>query len=231
MIELCSVAKCTKWGCGCMCCAGKWDNHTDTYTQDVGGGDPSVQGDSWGWSKRDRQMAIRTTRKRGLAGYMDALSRKNALTGCYAKMMNGIGCNEDYVLTSDEVKKAAHFVEHKASFVGLTNRFEESVCLFHAMYGGLVYHFETKDFVMNHGKHEELHDEAPLGDWQDAEDDIVFAAASRKFADSMATHYEQVNACIRTVNKWVAEDWNNGVYEPSEEKIKEDGHPLVVGDP
>ena len=231
MIELCSVAKCTQWGCGCMCCAGKWDNHTDTYTQDVGGGDPSVQGDSWGWSKRDRQMAIRATRKRGLAGYMDALSRKNALTGCYAKMMNGIGCNEDYVLTSDEVKKAAHFVEHKASFVGLTNRFEESVCLFHAMYGGLVYHFETKDFVMNHGKHEELHDEGPLGNWQDAEDDIVFAAASRKFADNMATHYEQVNACMRTVNKWVAEDWNNGVYEPSEEKIKEDGHPLVVGGP
>ena len=212
----------------CMCCAGKWDEWT---IQNVGHGDASVQGNSWGWSQSDRQLAVDATKERGLAGYMDVLGRRNALTGCYAKMMNGIGCNEDYVLTSDEVKKAAHFVEHKASFVGLTNRFEESVCLFHAMYGGLVYHFETKDFVMNHGKHEELHDEGPLGNWQDAEDDIVFAAASRKFADNMATHYEQVNACMRTVNKWVAEDWNNGVYEPSEEKIKEDGHPLVVGGP
>jgi|TARA_B110000196_G_C20938889_1_gene563635 hypothetical protein len=165
-------------------------------------------------------MAVRATRKRGLAGYMDALGRKNSLTGCYAKMMNGIGCNEDHKLTSDEVQTAAHFVEHKASFVGLTNRFEESVCLFHAMYGGLLYHFETKDFVINHGKHEELHDESVLGDWQDEEDNIVFAAASRKFADSMAAHYEQVNACMKTVNAWVDEDWKNGVYEPSEEKIE-----------
>merc|ERR1711865_452303 len=83
-------------------------------------------------------------------------------------------------LTSGEVQTAAHFVEHKASFVGLTNRFEESVCLFHAMYGGLLYHFEAKDFVINHGKQEELHDESVLGDWQDEEDNLVFAAASRK---------------------------------------------------
>jgi len=32
----------------------------------------------------------------------------------------------------------------------------------------------------------------------------------------MATHYEQVNACLRTVNAWVDEDWKNGVYEPGE---------------
>ena len=99
--------------------------------------------------------------------------------------------------------------------MGLTNRFEESVCLFHAMYGGLLYHFEANDFVIHHGKQEELHDESVLGDWQDEEDNVVFAAGSRKFEEDLAAHAEQVRSCLTTVNAWVDEDWDNDVYMPS----------------
>jgi hypothetical protein len=214
-IEICSVRQQPQ----CMCCAGKWDNAT---IQTVGGGDASVQGNSWGWSQNDRQLAVDAAKERGLAGYMDVLSRKNSLTGCYAKMMNGIGCNEDYKLTSDEVQTAANFVEHKASFVGLTNRFEESVCLFHAMYGGTLYHFEAKEFVMHRGESRELHDESVLGDWQDEEDNVVFAAGSRKFEEDLAAHAEQVRSCLTTVNAWVDEDWDNDVYKPSANRFSAD---------
>ena len=197
----------------CMCCAGKWDDWT---IQNVGHGDASVQGNSWGWSQGDRQLAVDATKERGLAGYMDVLGRRNALTGCYAKMMNGIGCNEEYQLSADKVQKAADFVEHKASFVGMTGRFEESICLFHAMYGGTLYHFEAKEFVIARGEPREPHDESALGDWEDEEDNVVYAAGSRRFAKDLAAHDEQVRSCMATLKAWVDEDWSDDDYRPSE---------------
>ena len=210
-IDLCSHRECDQYGCGCLCCAGKWEGND---ANKWGGGDFAAQGDSWGWSKTTRWKTVRQTRKRGLEGYMDVLNRSNALKGCYAKMMNGIGCNEEHNLTDQEVQGAADFVEQKASFVGLTSEFEKSVCLFHAMYGGPMYHFEVKDFIIKHGEAEEPHDESALGGWQDEPDNVVYEAALRRFKAQWEAHKPQATICMNTVRKWVNEDWKSGSYKP-----------------
>ena len=52
-------------------------------------------------------------------------------------MLLGYFCNENIVLTREHVE-AAKQVLQRVAFVGLTDFYAESICLFHQMYGGVV---------------------------------------------------------------------------------------------
>lgn len=63
------------------------------------------------------------------------------ILSCSTKMLLGKMCAQEYKVTNDDLRTAINNL-HSLAFVGLTEAFNASVCLFHLMYGGPVYPFE-----------------------------------------------------------------------------------------
>eukprot|EP00730_Choanoeca_flexa_P005443 TRINITY_DN11943_c0_g1_i5.p1 TRINITY_DN11943_c0_g1~~TRINITY_DN11943_c0_g1_i5.p1 ORF type:complete len:174 (+),score=22.16 TRINITY_DN11943_c0_g1_i5:155-676(+) len=57
------------------------------------------------------------------------------LKGCQVKLLTGAGCAENITVTEDRIQLAMKRLEEIA-FLGLTDEYDASICLFHAMYGG-----------------------------------------------------------------------------------------------
>ena len=72
-----------------------------------------------------------------------------------------------------------------AAFVGLVERWEESVCLFHKLMGGLPSAQEMKDIHPGVGKRDEsqLYDESRVlaAGWHDEADEALYAEAQVVF--------------------------------------------------
>lgn len=61
------------------------------------------------------------------------------LRGCMTKMVLGRQCSEKYQLTHADLQEAKRIVSEELAFVGLTERWHESVRLFHSMHGGILH--------------------------------------------------------------------------------------------
>lgn len=105
-----------------------------------------------------------------------------------AKMLLGRHYRDERVVTIREAHRAAGIVRRMA-FVGLTEQFELSVRLFHARFGGVPHRAQFANVrpglrrVAGVDKRAETfrYDERVFGGWRDAADEIVYAAASRRF--------------------------------------------------
>jgi len=60
----------------------------------------------------------------------------SAVEGCSVKMINGRACGDPQPVTNSMVYKAMSRIDEGFAFVGLTEEWELSVCLFHRMFGG-----------------------------------------------------------------------------------------------
>ena len=58
------------------------------------------------------------------------------MRGCQTKMVLGVPCSAPYTLNASLFAEAARRVRRHFLFVGLTERFDESICLFHVRFGG-----------------------------------------------------------------------------------------------
>ncbi len=67
------------------------------------------------------------------------------IQGCQTKMLLSEYCAIDMSITNDDFNKAARILSEFA-FVGLTEAYNMSVCLFHHMYGGPLHDFEFSSF-------------------------------------------------------------------------------------
>jgi len=61
------------------------------------------------------------------------------LRGCMTKMILGKQCSERYKLTIADLQEAKRILRNEFAFVGITEKWDESVRLFHGMYGGKMY--------------------------------------------------------------------------------------------
>lgn len=88
----------------------------------------------------------------------------------------------DFDYGFDRVKEAVANIRHLA-FVGLTEEWDESICLFHRMFGGRLHPAELKDFHQGEGRSDNSadYDEAELGGFRDEADEAVYAAAKARF--------------------------------------------------
>lgn len=64
------------------------------------------------------------------------------IKGCQTKMVLGVPCAAPLRLNATLLNEATRRLLHDFAFVGLTDRWNASVCLFHAKYGGDVYAVE-----------------------------------------------------------------------------------------
>ena len=61
------------------------------------------------------------------------------LRGCMTKMVLGKKCAEKYKLTTTDLEEAKRVVRQELAFVGITEKWVESVRLFHGLYGGSIH--------------------------------------------------------------------------------------------
>jgi hypothetical protein len=61
------------------------------------------------------------------------------LRGCMTKMVLGRQCSEKYKLTIADLQEAKRIISQEFAFVGITEKWDESVRLFHGLHGGNMY--------------------------------------------------------------------------------------------
>ena len=61
------------------------------------------------------------------------------LRGCMTKMILGRQCSERYKITIADLQEAKRIVRNEFAFVGITERWDESIRLFHGMHGGKMF--------------------------------------------------------------------------------------------
>jgi hypothetical protein len=109
------------------------------------------------------------------------------ISGCQTKMILGRTCASPRVLTVAEVRRAISILRHDFAFVGLTEDYDESVCLFHRKLGGLPAWAEFLNVRPGRGSGPEAYDEAPLAGFVDVADEALYAAAKQIFEDMQRT--------------------------------------------
>jgi len=100
------------------------------------------------------------------------------IKGCMTRMLTGGSCADDGASKGTPFPvntQAAIAAVNRLAFLGLTEEWNDSVCLFHKMFGGRVTQAEFKNF------HPSLH-ETPDADIIDHEDEPVYLAAKARFA-------------------------------------------------
>lgn len=194
--------------------------HSHLWQETGGGKDPGMTkccgigtawshtGNSWGWDRTTRFAALNATCgqngdfSRSLGALLRALEARSALHGCMTKMVLGRGCHERRELGSADVALASSALRSPAFFVGLSERYVESVCYWHARFGGPVYHFEVAPEVL--AASHRRHDESALAIAGFASVDSGFdgelvRSAKAHFADELAAHAREVRACAAAV--------------------------------
>lgn len=136
-------------------------------------------------------------------GQAACYARFSGIAGCMARMLTGGSCAESYAARNGEAFDSgrAHVAGAIAalsqmSFVGLTEEWDESVCLFHVMFGGRLDPFELKNFHSHRSSNNFLYDEGVLDGFVDEADEEVYRAAKKRF-DQLRLQYvgNKTSAC------------------------------------
>mmetsp|Transcript_65886 Transcript_65886/g.212526 ORF Transcript_65886/g.212526 Transcript_65886/m.212526 type:complete len:283 (+) Transcript_65886:75-923(+) len=100
------------------------------------------------------------------------------VSGCAVRLMTGYPCGKGPI----NVDEALHNLHTMFAFVGLTEEWDLSVCLFHRMFGGACHPREFIN-VRPGGSHKpgEAYDVAVLDGFKDEPDGILYAEANKTF--------------------------------------------------
>mmetsp|Transcript_38502 Transcript_38502/g.68899 ORF Transcript_38502/g.68899 Transcript_38502/m.68899 type:complete len:328 (-) Transcript_38502:36-1019(-) len=102
--------------------------------------------------------------------------------------------------TMDMAQEAARRVREGFAFVGITEQWDLSICLFHAMFGGpcLAVEFEDTRSTLANKSAEDLYDTAPLQGFKDHVDGLVYQEALRVFSDNVQKYNVSFETCRHT---------------------------------
>ena len=140
--------------------------------------------------------AQRLAMRRACRGDPGAYARWPGIAGCATKMILGWSCASDRALRPADVSRAVRVMRDHFAYVGLTEHWETSVCVFHRMMrqpGGP----SPSELALTHLGPLRTHhstpaafeyDESPLRGFTDEADEAVYAAVSERFwADARRT--------------------------------------------
>ena len=110
---------------------------------------------------------------------------------------------EDVLLTSDAAVALVRDDDGLA-FVGLTERYVESVCLWHALFGGPLWQFELRSSL---GRAPQQYDERLLEHFAaDDTDQAVYEAAVLRFERDLSANRHAVDACLAGAKQELARE-------------------------
>jgi len=105
-----------------------------------------------------------------------------ALAGCTTRMILGHACGNPFHIDEPKMDKALQVLEREFAFVGLTEEFDLSVCLFHKMFGGSCHRREFLNIRPGTYHDEQGYDAAGiLNGFKDEIDGKLYANAKRIF--------------------------------------------------
>ena len=142
--------------------------------------------------------ARRAEMQRAIGSSAAKYARWPGVAGCMTKMLLGLPCASTRPLRQPNATRAALVVRERLRFVGLTDEWERSVCLFHAMLRGGAPALPTELARTHVGVARPrggtgAYDEASLDGFVDRHDEVVYAAARQRFADDL----KRVGTCGR----------------------------------
>eukprot|EP00440_Ansanella_granifera_P011921 gb/GFBE01012958.1/.p1 GENE.gb/GFBE01012958.1/~~gb/GFBE01012958.1/.p1 ORF type:complete len:425 (+),score=64.11 gb/GFBE01012958.1/:1-1275(+) len=158
--------------------------------------------------RRPNQRLISAYHARHVSGFGDVetelwmtcsdaacFARFPGVAGCMTRMLTGGTCADSLQQTdlADRADQAVEALQHLA-FVGLTEEWDESVCLFHVMFGGSMNSAELKDVHMSRGSADD-YDESELDGFVDDADEKVYAAAQARFNELKKQYVGGGSAC------------------------------------
>merc|ERR1712070_1213448 len=122
---------------------------------------------------------------------------------CMVKMLNGWHCqtwmNPVRVnVTVEMVSTAIERLNYGFAFVGLTEEWALSVCLFHAMFGGDCHPREFVNTRLGLKRDVERYDTSALRGYRDEYDGAVYEHSVRLFRAALDVYGVNVDSCART---------------------------------
>lgn len=121
-----------------------------------------------------------------------------SVAGCSVRMMNGEACGANTSTTGDMVTYAIQRLDDGFSFVGLTEEWALSVCLFHAMFGGECHEREFRNVHPGERQGDLAHDTSELGDWVDPWDGALYEHAYSTFWNNIAKYGVTPDTCTKS---------------------------------
>jgi len=102
-----------------------------------------------------RQLIGKAVRGQNRGTQFEMYYKFGELLGCQTKMVVGYRCASHSVLTKSHLKKAKQRIK-RMRFVGITNDWNRSICLFHKQFGGQIFDVEYRDERAGHYKKHEF---------------------------------------------------------------------------
>eukprot|EP00913_Durusdinium_trenchii_P020343 g19111.t1 len=139
----------------------------------------------------------------------DLTEGRVSIAGCTARMLTGGSCAESAadrsLLSSFDGGKARleEALKMEMTFLGLTEEWDLSVCLFHRMFGGSVSAAQLVDFHQG-SLHQDAWAEkglAQLAGFIDEVDEEIYEAASKRFHELLRLHVGDLNICDTLVQQ------------------------------
>eukprot|EP00427_Karlodinium_veneficum_P009476 CAMPEP_0169077238 /NCGR_PEP_ID=MMETSP1015-20121227/8771_1 /TAXON_ID=342587 /ORGANISM="Karlodinium micrum, Strain CCMP2283" /LENGTH=410 /DNA_ID=CAMNT_0009136747 /DNA_START=33 /DNA_END=1265 /DNA_ORIENTATION=+ len=124
------------------------------------------------------------------------------IAGCATRMLTGQKCaNESSVIWPERITQAIETV-HSMAFVGLTEQWNESICLFHLMFGSRLHPAELKDYHPTHVAEESITKEhLELSAYVDEADEAVYAAAKARYNALFSQHVPKGSSACTTLHE------------------------------
>lgn len=139
---------------------------------------------------------------------LDLLGYANAIAGCSVRMMNGRKCGDQVNVTQAMVSTALQRLDGGFAYVGLTEEWALSVCLFHLMHGSHCHKREFQDVRPGAQHAESAYDTSDLKGWKDAFDGPLYNKAYVIFWANVAKYGASRETCSKTCPD------ANGAFDP-----------------
>lgn len=114
------------------------------------------------------------------------------IAGCTARMLTGLDCADGNADPDSFDGGASHLEDalkniDRMAFVGLTERWDDSICLFHRMFGGRMSTAQMVDFHQG-SSNGNAYDESELDGFIDSVDEKIYATAKTRFEALLSEH-------------------------------------------
>lgn len=117
------------------------------------------------------------------------------LTGSGPRPFPCLGMYPQPTPTSDDVSVAIHMLHDGFAFVGITDQWALSVCLFRAMFGGQCATSDFADTRPGDNSSSHVYDTSELYGWTDAWDGPLYAEASSMFEHTRSAYGVDSHSC------------------------------------
>ena len=164
-------------------------------------------GGGWGWEPKDRRK-LKSKMAQGdpfdaLQIFMKAAPPEN----CMTNMLLGQGClnrtDAARALVADEGvrRRVTDFVATGMAFVGILEKYDESVCLWHARFGEPLWTTEIQ--ARGEGS---LYDSSPYDSLKSKSskrsfDEHIYRVALKRFEEEVKAHQDDVDECLASINR------------------------------